>query len=127
MENFYVNHLWVDNEGKTLRRECSRSRGVDSCKRRVDIIDFQGVLLAITTPFFVYSKKNLQTENSVTVLQSSVMFAQSYILSIAKSKKQIFSLSSKKETSLVQNFNLIHHLKIPIICLAKFNPSPFLS
>ena len=113
--------------GKTLRRECSRSRGVDSCKRRVDIIDFQGVLLAITTPFLVYSKKNLKTENSVTVLQSSVMFAQSYILSIAKSKKQIFSLSSKKETSLVQNFNLIHHLKIPIICFAKFNPSPFLS
>ena len=62
MENFYVNHLWVDNEGKTLRRECSRSRGVDSCKRLVDIIDFQGVLLAITTPFFVYSKKNLKTE-----------------------------------------------------------------
>ena len=83
--------------GKTLRRECSRSRGVDSCKRRVDIIDFQGVLLAITTPFFVYSKKNLKTENSVTVLQSSVMFAQSYILSIAKSKKQIFSLSSKRD------------------------------
>ena len=61
MENFYVNHLWVNNEEKTLRRECSRSRGVDSRKRRVDIIDFQGVLLAITTPFFVYSKKKLKT------------------------------------------------------------------
>ena len=115
---------WVDNEGKTLRRECSRSRGVDSRKRRVDIIDFQGVLLAITTPFFVYSKKNLQTENSVTVLQSSVMFAQSYILSIAKSKKQIFSLSSKRDIArskfeLNSPFEDTYHLF--------FNPSPFLS
>ena len=58
MENFYVNHLWVDNEGKTLRRECSRSRGVDSRKRRVDIIDFQGVLLVITTPFLFIPKKS---------------------------------------------------------------------
>ena len=48
---------WVDNEGKTLRRECSRSRGVDSRKRRVDIIDFQGVLLVITTPFLFIPKK----------------------------------------------------------------------
>ena len=48
---------WVDNEGKKLRRECSRSRGVDSRKRRVDIIDFQGVFLAITTPFLFNPKK----------------------------------------------------------------------
>ena len=48
---------WVDNEGKKLRRECSRSRGVDSRKRRVDIIDFQGVFLAITTPFLFIPKK----------------------------------------------------------------------
>ena len=47
--------------GKTLRRECSRSRGVDSCKRRVDIIDFQGVLLVITTPFLLIPKKKLKT------------------------------------------------------------------
>ena len=52
------------------------------------------------------------------------MFAQSYIFENFQSKKQIFSLSSKKETLLVQNFNSTSPLKMPIISLVKFNPSP---
>ena len=52
------------------------------------------------------------------------MFAQSYILSIAKSKKQIFSLSSKRDIArskfeLNSPFEDTYHLF--------FNPSPFLS
>ena len=71
VENFYFNHLWKLKGWqwrKTLRRECSRSRGVDSCKRRVDIIDFQGVLLAITTPFLFIPKKNWKLCHYITTI-----------------------------------------------------------
>ena len=37
----------ITNGRETHRRESSRFRGVDSRKRRFDLIDFPGVLLAI--------------------------------------------------------------------------------
>ena len=49
--------------------ECSRFKGVDSRKRQFDLLDFPGVLLAITTPFLFVLKKSKKTEYSLSVLK----------------------------------------------------------
>ena len=55
------------------------------------LLIFPGVLLAI-----IVLKKIWKTENSLSVLQSSVLFAQSYMLRISKAKSKSFSFFRKK-------------------------------
>ena len=47
----------INNEREHIE-ECSRSRGVDSLKRRVDFIDFPGALQAKTSLFLFVLKKS---------------------------------------------------------------------
>ena len=80
--------------------ESSRFRGVDSRKRRFDLIDFPGVLLAI-----IVLKKSEKLK-TLSVCYNHLFVCPVLHVENFQSKKQIFFLFSKKETLLVQNFNL---------------------
>ena len=115
----------INNERETHWRECSRSKGVNLRRRRVDFIDFPGVLLAITTPFFFVLKKSEKTENSVSVLQSSVMLANPTFWEFPKQKTDLFPFFREKKTLLVGNFNFTSPFENTYHLPCKFQLSPF--
>ena len=74
---------------------------------------------------FVFPKKIWKTENSVSVLQLSVMFAQSYILSISKAKNRSFPFLRKKRHCSFKNFNFTSPFENTYHLPCKIQPFPF--
>ena len=80
--------------------------------------------LSYNYALFVFPKKIWKTENSVSVLQLSVMFAQSYILSISKAKNRSFPFLRKKRHCSFKNFNFTSPFENTYHLPCKIQPFP---